>query len=63
MSNNVNALAMHPNPESVETGAYARALYRGAELPPFTQTTSMAPGFMQRSPVIIPGDLAMDFPF
>jgi uncharacterized protein YcsI (UPF0317 family) len=61
MSNNVNALVMHPDPESVETGADARALSRGAELPPFTQTTSMALGFMQGSPVIIPGDLAVDF--
>ncbi len=61
MSNNVNPLVMHAAPESIRTGAEARALFRSGDLEPFTQTTGMAPGFMQGSPVILPGDLAIDF--
>lgn len=61
MSNNLNPLIMHPDPTSVVTGAEARRYFRGNEAVPFTQTTNMAPGFMQGSPVIVPGDLALDF--
>lgn len=61
MSNNLNPLIMHPDPESVTTGAEARRQFRAGNLAPFTQTTGMARGFMQGSPVIVPGDLAVDF--
>lgn len=54
-------LAFRPDPGSIRTGREARALYRGGTLAPFTQTTGMAPGYMQGSPVLIPGDLALDF--
>lgn len=61
MSNNLNPLVMHHAPETVRTGAEARALFRDGNIAPFTQTTGMAPGFMQGSPVILPGKLAIDF--
>lgn len=57
----MNALAALEEPGRVTTGREARALYRAGELPPFTQTTGMAMGYMQGSPVIIPGALALDF--
>lgn len=61
MSNNINPLVMHPSPQSIRSGADARAYFRSAEAVPFTQTTGMAPGYMQGSPVIVPGELAIDF--
>jgi uncharacterized protein YcsI (UPF0317 family) len=60
-TDNRNALVMHPDPGSVVSGHAARLQYRGGKLAPFTQTTGMAPGYVQGSPVIIPGDLALDF--
>ena len=41
--------------------ARSAALYRSGTLAPFTQTTGMAMGYMQGSPVIVPGDLALEF--
>ena len=58
---NMNPLAVHPDPGSVKTGAEARRLFRDGKVPAFTQTTGMAMGYIQGSPVIIPGDLALDF--
>jgi uncharacterized protein YcsI (UPF0317 family) len=60
-TDNRNALVMHPDPASVATGNAARHQYRSGKLSPFTQTTGMAAGYVQGSPVIIPGDLALDF--
>ena len=57
----MNALASLNDPGGVRSGREARLLYRGGSLAPFTQTTGMAMGFMQGSPVIVPGDLALDF--
>ncbi|MFT5172905.1 MAG: hypothetical protein ACI8W7_001073 [Gammaproteobacteria bacterium] len=57
----MNALATLDNPSEVTSGRDARLLYRADSLAPFTQTTGMAMGFMQGSPVIVPGDLALDF--
>lgn len=58
---NMNPLASHSDPGSVKTGAEARRLFRDGKVLPFTQTTGMAMGYLQGSPVIIPGDLALDF--
>ncbi len=60
-TDNRNALIFHPDPESVATGRAARMQYRASELAPFTQTTGVAAGYVQGSPVIIPSDLALDF--
>lgn len=60
-SDNKNALAYHPDPQSVTTGVQARLQYRQKKVAPFTQTTGLATGFMQGSPVIIPAALALDF--
>lgn len=60
-SDNRNALVFHPDPASVKTGKEARLQYRRGELAPFTQTTGVAAGYIQGSPVIIPGELALDF--
>ncbi len=57
----MNPLAALDDPARVATGRDARRLYRSGELQPFTQTTGMAMGYMQGSPVIVPGDLALDF--
>jgi len=57
----MNALASLNDPGGIRTGREARLLYRGGSLAPFTQTTGMAMGFMQGSPVIVPGELALDF--
>ncbi|MDP6342582.1 MAG: putative hydro-lyase [Alphaproteobacteria bacterium] len=56
-----NPLANHPDPGSVRTGRDARLLFRDPASTPFLQTTGMAPGFMQASPIILPGELALDF--
>ena len=61
MSNNFNPLAVHPNPSELRTGAEVRAFFRRSSTVRFTQTTGMAPGYMQGSPVIVSGDLAVDF--
>jgi uncharacterized protein YcsI (UPF0317 family) len=58
---NLKPLAVHPDPGSIRTGRQARLLYRHDAVAPFTQTTGMALGFMQGSPVIVPGALALDF--
>lgn len=58
---NKNALIYHPDPLSVKTGIEARLQYRNDKLAPFTQTTGLATGFMQGSPVVVPAALAMDF--
>ncbi|MEM8972562.1 MAG: putative hydro-lyase [Pseudomonadota bacterium] len=60
-TDNRNALVFHPNPSSVATGHAARIQYRTSEVAPFTQTTGVAAGYVQGSPVIIPGELALDF--
>jgi uncharacterized protein YcsI (UPF0317 family) len=60
-SDNRNELIFHPDPPSVATGHAARMQYRSGELAPFTQTTGVAAGYVQGSPVIIPGELALDF--
>ena len=60
-TDNHNDLVFHPDPASVATGQAARRQYRASELAPFTQTTGVAAGYVQGSPVIIPGDLALDF--
>jgi uncharacterized protein YcsI (UPF0317 family) len=60
-SDNKNALVYHPDPTSIRTGREARLQYRLNKVAPFTQTTGLANGFMQGSPVIIPSALALDF--
>lgn len=60
-ADNRNALVYHPDPQSVATGHAARLEYRRGALAPFTQTTGVAASYIQGSPVIIPGDLALDF--
>jgi uncharacterized protein YcsI (UPF0317 family) len=57
----MNPLSALDDPGAVETGRDARLLYRSGTLAPFTQTTGMAMGYMQGSPVIVPGDLALEF--
>ncbi len=57
----MNPLRMHEDPASVATGEAARRLFRDPASPAFLQTTGMAPGFMQASPIILPAELAMDF--
>ncbi|MDP6708483.1 MAG: putative hydro-lyase [Alphaproteobacteria bacterium] len=56
-----NPLATHADPGSIATGHEARLLFRDPSSPPFLQTTGMAPGYMQASPIILPGELALDF--
>lgn len=60
-SDNRNDLVFHPDPALIATGHAARMQYRASEVAPFTQTTGVAAGFVQGSPVIIPGELALDF--
>lgn len=60
-SDHNNTLAYHPDPLSIKTGSEARLQYRHAKVAPFTQTTGLATGYMQGSPVIIPAALALDF--
>jgi uncharacterized protein YcsI (UPF0317 family) len=60
-ADNRNALVFHPDPASVKTGREARFQYRQGKLAPFTQTTGVAASYIQGSPVIIPGALALDF--
>ncbi len=57
----LNRLAVHPDPGSIRTGLEARLLFRDGKADPFTQTTGMALGYMQASPIILPGELALDF--
>ncbi|MGI9476107.1 MAG: putative hydro-lyase [Hyphomicrobiaceae bacterium] len=61
ITENRNDLIFHPDPRSVATGRAARLQYRAKELAPFTQTTGVAAGYVQGSPVIIPSVLALDF--
>lgn len=57
----VHPLAFHPDPGSIRTGREARQFFRRNQGAPFTQTTGMALGYMQGSPVVVPGELALDF--
>ncbi len=57
----MNPLVALDDPGAIKTGREAREYYRSGKAAPFTQTTGMAMGYMQGSPVIIPGDLALDF--
>lgn len=57
----MNPLVALDDPGAITTGREARAFFRSADSQPFIQTTGMAMGYMQGSPVIIPGDLALDF--
>ena len=56
-----NPLAMHPDPGTLKTGHEARAMLRDPASTAFLETSGMAPGFMQASPIILPGALALDF--
>ena len=51
---------MHPQPTMIKDGRSARAYFRNGA-PPFTQTTGMAPGYLQGSPVIVTSDVALEF--
>jgi len=60
-SDNRGDLVFHPNPASVAAGYAARMQYGCSELAPFTYTTGVAAGSIQGSPMIVPGELVLDF--
>ncbi len=57
----LDGLTLHPDPARVRTGFEARKEFRNGKLDPFTQTTGLAPGYMQASPVIVPKEMALEF--
>ena len=55
------AIDMHPNPAELSTGLAARRYFRSLQDGRYVQSTGMAPGYLQGSPVIIPVDYALEF--